>query len=69
MKRRRNGEGSYYRNNKSGLYVYSFSYTDPLTGVTKRKNITALTQQKLDEKVNEWKRKQEADREKRCRTR
>ena len=65
MKRRRNGEGSYYRNNKSGLYVYSFSYTDPLTGVTKRKNITALTQQKLDEKVNEWKRKQEADREKR----
>lgn len=64
MKRRRNGEGSYYRNKKSGLYVYSFKYTDPVTGKTKRKNITALSQKKLDEKVENWKKKQEEEREK-----
>lgn len=54
MKRRRNGEGSYYRNS-SGAYVYACRYVDPLTGKKKRKAITAATKEKLDEKVSIWK--------------
>ncbi|MBO5637923.1 MAG: site-specific integrase [Acidaminococcaceae bacterium] len=59
MKRRRNGEGSYYQNSH-GLYVYSCRYTDPLTGKSIRKSITASSQKKLDEKVTAWKDKQKA---------
>lgn len=60
MKRRRNREGSYYRT-KKGSYVFSIRFKDPATGKSKRKNITALTMQKLDEKVAEWKEKQAAE--------
>lgn len=53
MKRRRNGEGSYYRN-AAGAYVYACRYVDALTGESKRKVITAATRDKLDIKVDTW---------------
>ena len=56
MKRRRNGEGSYYRG-LDGIYVFSCRYTDAVTGEPKRKTITAATRDKLDTKVVEWQEK------------
>ncbi len=55
MKRRRAGEGSFLFDKKRQLFRYAEWYTDPVTGVHKRKDIRAKTRKELDQKVRAWK--------------
>lgn len=55
MKRRRAGEGSFLFDKKTKYYRYSQWYTDPLTGIHKRKEIRSKSRAVLDQKVISWK--------------